>query len=141
MSRHWTPECIGAARSLARSDGALREELADRLLLAADAIEQLLRQRNQARIIAGNAEAKVRRLEAVLQSEEWERGCEERAKRRGPAMSDEPTYDEIEIVREGICDGCKGVTWIHETGCYKDCEAFAEDLAELREESGKNAIL
>jgi len=51
-------------------------------------------------------------------------------------MSDPPTYEEIECIREGYCEGCKGVTWIHETGCYEDCEAFAEKLAELRKEAG-----
>jgi len=51
-------------------------------------------------------------------------------------MSDEPTYDEIEIVKQGTCDGCRCVLQIHELECYKDCETFPFDLAELREESG-----
>jgi len=66
MNRHWTPKCIEAARNLARSDGALREELADRLLLAADAIEQLLRQRTQARESAGKVGAEAKRLREVV---------------------------------------------------------------------------
>jgi len=68
MNRHWTPECIEAARNLARSDGALREELADRLLLAADVIEQLLRQRTQARESVGKVETEANRLREFVKS-------------------------------------------------------------------------
>jgi len=44
-----------------------------------------------------------------------------------------PTYDELEQIKESICDGCKGLFTIHETGCYMDCELFQEELKEMRE--------
>jgi len=43
----------------------------------------------------------------------------------------EPTYGEIEQIRESLCDGCKGAYYLHETGCYERCEAFQEELNEL----------
>lgn len=45
-----------------------------------------------------------------------------------------PTYDEIELIRESVCDGCKGVFTLHETGCYERCELFHEELQTIREE-------
>lgn len=47
----------------------------------------------------------------------------------------ETTYEEIELTKESICDGCKGVLYLHESGCYERCEAFQEELKEAREES------
>jgi len=44
-------------------------------------------------------------------------------------------YDEIELIKESVCDGCKGLFYLHETGCYETCEAFQEALEELRRES------
>lgn len=41
-----------------------------------------------------------------------------------------PTYDEINRIMEGICDGCKGLSTIWETGCYMRCKAFQEELKE-----------
>jgi len=45
------------------------------------------------------------------------------------------TYGEIELMRESVCDGCKGVLFIHETGCYERCELFQEELETVREET------
>lgn len=45
------------------------------------------------------------------------------------------TYDEIELVRESVCDGCKGVLFIHETECYEKCELFQEELQRARDEA------
>lgn len=48
-------------------------------------------------------------------------------------MTDEITYDEIQQVLEGACDGCKGLFSMHETGCYERCETFQEELKEMRD--------
>lgn len=48
---------------------------------------------------------------------------------------EELTYEEIELVKESVCDGCKGVFYIHESGCYERCEAFQEELERARRES------
>jgi hypothetical protein len=45
--------------------------------------------------------------------------------------SAEPTYDEIELIKEDVCDGCKGVFHLHETGCYEICEGFQKSYAEM----------
>jgi len=45
----------------------------------------------------------------------------------------EITYEEIQSVKEGVCDGCKGLSTLHETGCYERCEPFQEELEEMRE--------
>ena len=42
------------------------------------------------------------------------------------------TYEEIETIKESVCDGCKGVFYTYETGCYEKCEIFQEELNELR---------
>ena len=47
-------------------------------------------------------------------------------------MTEEITYDEIELMKEGVCDGCKGLFTLHETGCYERCEPFQEELEEGR---------
>jgi len=44
------------------------------------------------------------------------------------------TYDEIQEIKESVCDGCKGLYIIHETGCYVRCEHFQKELQEEREE-------
>ena len=44
----------------------------------------------------------------------------------------EITYDEIEQIKESVCDGCKGLFTLHETGCYERCEAFQGELNETR---------
>ena len=44
------------------------------------------------------------------------------------------TYNEIEQIQESVCDGCKGLYTIHETGCYMGCKDFQEELQEEREE-------
>jgi hypothetical protein len=48
-------------------------------------------------------------------------------------MTDEVTYDEIELIKQGVCDGCKGLFTLHETGCYMRCEPFQEELKETRD--------
>jgi len=45
-----------------------------------------------------------------------------------------PTYTEIEEIKQGPCDGCKLLPYIHETGCYMTCQEFQEELKEMREE-------
>jgi len=37
------------------------------------------------------------------------------------------TYEEIELIKESVCDGCKGLFWLHETECYKNCEDFQDE--------------
>ena len=44
----------------------------------------------------------------------------------------EITYDEIEQIKESVCDGCKGLFILHETGCYEGCKAFQDELKETR---------
>ena len=44
----------------------------------------------------------------------------------------EITYDEIELVKESACDGCKGMFYLHESGCYESCEAFQAELREIK---------
>ena len=46
-------------------------------------------------------------------------------------------YDGIEFIKESVCDGCKGLLHLHETGCYGTCEAFQEALEEMREGESK----
>jgi len=41
----------------------------------------------------------------------------------------ELTYDDIELTKESVCNGCKGEFYLHETGCYEKCEEFQEELA------------
>ena len=43
-----------------------------------------------------------------------------------------PTYDEIALIIESVCDGCKGLFYIYETGCYMGCEPFQEELKEVK---------
>lgn len=40
------------------------------------------------------------------------------------------TYDEIELMKESVCDGCKGLFTLHETGCYEGCKAFQDEWDE-----------
>lgn len=47
---------------------------------------------------------------------------------------EEPTYDEIELIKEGYCEACKGMFFMHETECYEECEGFADELNETRRE-------
>ena len=47
-------------------------------------------------------------------------------------MANDITYDEIELIKESVCDGCKGLYTIHETGCYRKCEPFKKGLEEIR---------
>ena len=49
-----------------------------------------------------------------------------------------PTRDEIELIKESVCDGCKGLYTIHETGCYERCEPFQEELKEMRKNDEDN---
>ena len=46
----------------------------------------------------------------------------------------EPTYEEIELMKGGYCEGCKGVLFIHETGCYEKCSGFINKLKNIRKE-------
>ena len=46
----------------------------------------------------------------------------------------ELTFDEIELVKEGLCEACKGEFWMHETGCYEKCEAFQKEAAQIAKE-------
>lgn len=43
------------------------------------------------------------------------------------------TYDEINLVAEGVCEGCKGAFYLHDSGCYERCEAFQAEAAEVLE--------
>ena len=45
-----------------------------------------------------------------------------------------PNYDEIEQIKQGLCEGCNGLYVIHETGCYKNCKPFQDELREIRED-------
>lgn len=44
---------------------------------------------------------------------------------------DEPTYEELESMRDGSCDGCKGSPF---SGCWERCEDFQEELLRERNE-------
>jgi len=46
----------------------------------------------------------------------------------------ELTYDEIELIKESICDGCMGMFYMHALGCYEDCEAFQEEVQNVLSE-------
>ena len=50
-------------------------------------------------------------------------------------MKEEITYDEIELIKQGVCDGCKGLFTLHETECYEQCEPFQEELKEVRDQT------
>lgn len=52
---------------------------------------------------------------------------------------EEPTYDEIELIKEGYCEACKGMFFMHETECYEECEGFADELKEIRGEADDSA--
>jgi len=41
---------------------------------------------------------------------------------------DELTYEDIELIKELVCDGCKGAYCLHETGCYERCEGFQKEM-------------
>ena len=43
------------------------------------------------------------------------------------------TFDEIQALKEGICEGCKGVLWMEDTGCYETCEMVRDELKEWEE--------
>lgn len=45
------------------------------------------------------------------------------------------TYEELELVKEGICQPCKGVFYFHDFGCYEKCEEFQKELIESRKEN------
>jgi len=42
--------------------------------------------------------------------------------------------EEIELMKGGYCEGCKGVLFIHETGCYEKCSGFINKLKNIRKE-------
>jgi len=46
----------------------------------------------------------------------------------------DPTYEELEEMRDSYCEGCKGVFYMCETECWKRCEGFQEELKIIREE-------
>ena len=51
------------------------------------------------------------------------------------------TYEEINLVAEGVCDACKGAHWMHDSGCYEHCGAFQEEAAEVLDGMGVDDIL
>jgi len=43
----------------------------------------------------------------------------------------EPTYEELEAMRDGYCDACKGSPF---SSCSERCEGFREELEVMRRE-------
>jgi len=50
------------------------------------------------------------------------------------------THNEIEDIRNSVCDGCKGYLWIYDTGCYERCEVFQAEFKEMREVEKDNVV-
>jgi len=46
-------------------------------------------------------------------------------------FQDEPIYEELEVMRDSYCEGCKDSPF---SGCWKTCEGFQEELEIIREE-------
>lgn len=44
------------------------------------------------------------------------------------------TYKELELIKESICEACRGLFYIDETGCYERCEEFQKELETIRKE-------
>ena len=45
--------------------------------------------------------------------------------------NEKPTYEELELMRDGYCEGCKGSPF---SGCWERCEGFQGELKSIREE-------
>lgn len=50
------------------------------------------------------------------------------------------SQEELEIVFDSLCDGCKGLRYFWESDCRATCDAFIKEVIAIRKENhGSNA--
>lgn len=46
---------------------------------------------------------------------------------------DDLTHEELEFIKEGICEPCKGDIWFWDSDCRYDCEGFRDEALQCIE--------
>ncbi len=49
-------------------------------------------------------------------------------------MTYKPTYEELVLVKENVCEDCKGKRLAIESDCWQHCDGFQAELEELKHE-------